>query len=213
MPLVGTRPARLATTVILSVVAYALLSAATAPLPWGHAAAMSVAFVALPTVVIVALGGERPVLGRLDRWLPLSFAVYIPFMVWTLAYVPGNEGFFHDWARVDGGAGAMVARAVLVAAGVAPVDYFCRGIVQRTSSDEWGDRAGYAVATVAWMLGHIPELLWLPGVMGLPVSVAYVTLAGLLGGYAYMRGGNVAGLMLGHAALNWAAITAAAIGT
>jgi membrane protease YdiL (CAAX protease family) len=208
-----SRPARLAATVVLSVVAYVLLSAATSRLSWGHALAMSVAFVALPALVMVVLGGVRMALGRLDRWLPLSFAVYLPFMAWTLAYVPTDAAFFHDWAHIDGGASAMVARAAIVALGVAPVDFFCRAVVQRTSADEWGDRTGYAVATVAWMLGHVPELLWLPNVMGLPAGLAYIALAGLLGGYAYMRGGNVAGLMLGHATLNWVTIVAAAMWT
>ncbi len=208
MPFLGTRQRRLAAIIILSIGAYVLLSAATATIPWGHAASMSLSFVALP-VAVVALDKERLALGRLDRWLPLSFAVYLPFTVWTLAYVPSDPGFFHDWARIDDGAMSVMAHAILVAVAVASVDFFCRRVVQRESADEWGEGVGYAVATVAWMLGHVPELGWLPGVMGLAGAIAYVTLAGVLGGYVYMRGGNVAGLMLGHATLNWAAIAVA----
>lgn len=211
MPAAGTRRNRLAATVLLSLAAYAALWAATASQPWGHAAAMLLAFVALPACIMMALGGERLDLGRMDRWLPLSFAVYLPFMAWTLAYLPSHAGFFQDWARVDGGAPAMLARAIGIAVAVASVDFFCRRVVQRACADEWGRPAGLAVATVAWMLGHVPELLWLPDVMGLSSAIAYVTLAGVLGGYAYMRGGNVAGLMLGHAALNWVAMAAAAM--
>jgi len=149
-------------------------------------------------------------LGRPDLGLAMGVLAYAPFAAWTIAYIPSGADTFRSYAFLDAGAATLAARIVWVALNVAAVDFFCRRVVQRECASMWGAWAGFAVAYAAWMVGHVDELGWLPGIMGWPAALAYVVAAGAVTGLVYMRWANVAGLMLGHAALNWAVIAATA---
>jgi membrane protease YdiL (CAAX protease family) len=201
---------RLLAVLAASLVAYMLLEAALGGLWYGHAAAVFGAFLVVPALLLPLLMRSALAPGRPDVGLVMGVLAYAPFAVWTIGYVPSNAGTFRSYACLDAGAATLVARIVWVALNVAAVDFFCRRVVQRECASIWGAWAGFAVAYAAWMVGHVDELGWLPGIMGWPAALAYVVAAGAVTGLVYMRWDNVAGLMLGHAALNWAVIAATA---
>lgn len=203
---------RLALVVALSCAAYAGLWAYDTGLRGDHALDVTLAFLALPAALLLAMR-ERPELGSADRWLALGVAVYLPFALWVVLYVPSHQGFFRDWAGLDEGAPSVGLHVALVALNVASVDFFCRRVVQLGASRAWGDRRGLALATAAWLAGHVPEALWLDDLMGGAAGVAFILLAGVATGLVYMRGRNVLGLMLGHALLNAIVVAATAIVT
>jgi len=204
------RTGRLLVLLAASAVAYVLLEAALGGLWYGHAAAVFLAFLAVPALLLLLLLRSPLALGRPDLGLAMGVLAYAPFAIWTMAYIPSNADTFRSYAYLDAGTATMVARIAWVALNVAAVDFFCRRVVQRECAAMWGARAGFAVAYAAWMVGHVDELAWLPGIMGWPAALAYVVAAGAVTGLVYMRRENVAGLMLGHAALNWAVIAATA---
>jgi hypothetical protein len=204
------RLGRLLVVLAVSVVAYVLLEAALGGRWYGHAAAVFFAFLVVPATLLLLLMRSALGLGRPDLGLAIGVLAYAPFAAWTIAYIPSNADAFRSYAYLDAGAVTLVARIAWVALNVAAVDFFCRRVVQRECASMWGAWAGFAVAYAAWMVGHVDELGWLPGIMGWPAALAYVAVAGAVTGLVYMRWANVAGLMLGHAALNWAIIAATA---
>jgi membrane protease YdiL (CAAX protease family) len=203
------RLGRLLVVLAASLLAYVLLGAALEGRWYGHAAAVSGAFLVVPALLLLMMRSGLA-LGRLELGLAMGVLAYAPFAAWTVAYVPSNAETFRSYAYLDAGVATLAARVVWVALNVAAVDFFCRRVVQRESASMWGAWAGFAVAFAAWMVGHVDELGWLPGIMGWPAALAYVVAAGAVTGLVYMRWANVAGLMLGHAALNWAVIAATA---
>jgi len=205
-----SRLGRLLVVLAASLAAYVLLEVALGGHWYGHAAAVFGGFLVVPALLLPMLMRSALALGRLDRGLVMGVLAYAPFAVWTVAYVPSNADTFRSYAYLDAGAATLIARIVWVALNVAAVDFFCRRVVQRECASMWGAWAGFAVAYAAWMVGHVDELGWLPGIMGWPAALAYVAVAGAVTGLVYMRWDNVAGLMLGHAALNWAVIAATA---
>ncbi len=206
----GRPERRLGLVVGLSCLAYAPLWALDTGVRGDHAVDVVLAFLVLPAVLLLAMR-ERPELGALDGWLALGVAVYMPFALWFVLVVPSHGDYFREWARLDEGAPYVVGHAALVAANVASVDFFCRRVVQLEASRAWGDRRGFAVATVAWLVGHVPEAIWLDDLVGLAAGVSIIVLAGVATGLVYMRGRNVAGLMLGHATLNIVIIAGTAL--
>ena len=204
------RLGRLLVVLAASVVAYVLLEVALGGRWYGHAAAVFGAFLVVPALLWMPLMRSPLALGRIDLGLAMGVLAYAPFAVWTVAYIPSNADTFRSYAYLDAGAATLVARIVWVALNVAAVDFFCRRIVQGECASMWGAWAGFAVAYAAWMVGHADELSWLPDIMGWPAALAYVLAAGAVTGLVYMRWANVAGLMVGHAALNWVVIAATA---
>ena len=203
------RLGRLLVVLAASLVTYVLLEPLLGGLWYGHAAAVFGAFLAAPALLLLLMR-EGLGLGRADMGLLMGVLAYAPFALWTVAYIPSDPSTFRSYAFLDAGAATLTARIVWVALNVAAVDFFCRRIVQGECASMWGPWAGFAVAYMAWMVGHVDELGWLPGIMGWPAALAYVVAAGAITGLVYMRWANVAGLMLGHAALNWAVIAATA---
>lgn len=200
---------RLALVVASCASAYAVLWSVDMGLRGEHSVDVALAFLVLPAAMLLAMR-EPPDLGALDRWLVQGVVVYLPFALWVVLYIPSHADFFRDWARLEEGGPSVALHATIVGVNVAAVDYFCRRVVQLGASRAWGDRWGLALATAAWLVGHVPEALWLEDLMGLASGLSFIVLAGVATGLVYMRGRNVAGLMLGHALLNVVVIVAAA---
>jgi membrane protease YdiL (CAAX protease family) len=165
------------------------------------AVAMSVSFVAIPAVCL-ALGipsKRGPKLGHLDINFVLSFLLYQIFTLWLLVYIPKNPGFFSDFQM---GSKGHLQYIITVGFYVPPVDFFTRRFIQSEVSHTFGPWAGFWAGTIAWMVGHIPEIIWLSELMGPAGSATFIVVSGLVTGFIYMRYKNVLGLMTGHWLVN-----------
>ena len=171
----------------------------------GHIIAVAVSFLALPAVWLRYRGRDRD-LGGLDAGFLSGIALYLAFAVWVLLYVPRNPDFFLDFQDPLASAPEVFASLSLAAIHVMPVDYFCRRVVQLEAERHWGPWWGFAAATCAWGLGHVVEWFWLKELMGPMGAAVFIAVAGVTTGLLYMKWHNAIGLMLGHAALNWAVI-------
>ena len=171
----------------------------------GHVLAVAVSFLVLP-VLWLRYRGRGWDLGGLDAGLLSGIALYLAFAVWILLYVPSDPGFFLDFQDPLASAPEVLASVFIAAVHVMPVDYFCRRVVQLEAERHWGPWWGFAAATCAWGLGHVVEWFWLKELMGPIGSTVFIAVAGVTTGLVYMKWHNAIGLMLGHAALNWAVI-------
>jgi hypothetical protein len=184
---------------------FGLLELGLAQVTNGHILAVAVSFLALPALWLWYRGRAQD-LGGLDAGLLSGLALYLAFTVWVLLYVPRDPGFFLDFQDPNASAPEVLASVLLTAVHVMPVDYFCRRVVQLEAERHWGPWWGFATATCAWGLGHVVEWFWLKELMGPLGATAFIAVAGVTTGLLYMKWHNAIGLMLGHAALNWAVI-------
>jgi len=167
----------------------------------GSAIAMFVSFLVIPAICL-ALGvpskrGSR--LGRFDFKFVISLLIYQIFTLWLLVYLPRNPGFFSDFSL---GSTDHISYLIMVGLYVPPVDFFTRRIIQSEVTNTFGPWAGFWAGTLAWLVGHIPEVFWLSELMGPTGSAIFIVISGLVTGLLYMRYKNVLGLMTGHWLLN-----------
>lgn len=138
-------------------------------------------------------------LGTFDRGFLISLAVYLIFGVWIIAYYPVNPHYFK---KFDLGSWEYLSYVVMVALYVMPVDFMTKRVIQYEMSAAFGTWNGYWVGTVAWMVGHVLEVVWLSELMGPAGSTTFIVVSGLVTGWLYMKYKNVLALMTGHWAIN-----------
>jgi len=162
---------------------------------------MFVSFLVIPAVCLAyGIPSKRgPKLGHLDLKIILGILIYQVFTLWLLVYVPKNPGFFSDFPL---GSPEHLQYLVTVAFYVPPVDFFTRRFIQSEVSHTFGQWPGFYAGFAAWLVGHIPEVIWLSELMGLASTIVFVIIAGIATGLIYMRYKNVLGLMTGHWLLN-----------
>jgi membrane protease YdiL (CAAX protease family) len=165
------------------------------------ALAMFISFLVIPAIFLaVGLPSKRgPKLGRFDGKFVISLLLYQIFTLWLFVYIPKNPGFFSDFSL---GSTEHISYILLVGLYVPPVDFFTRRFIQSEVAHTFGPWAGFLAGTAAWLVGHIPEVLWLSELMGLAGSATFIVVSGLVTGLIYMRYKNVLGLMGGHWLLN-----------
>ncbi len=165
------------------------------------AIAMFISFLVIPAIFLaLGLPSKRgPKLGRIDVKFVISLLIYQIFTLWLLIYIPKKPGFFSDFSI---GSADHITYLILVGLYVPPVDFFTRRFIQSEVSNTFGPWAGFWAGTAAWLVGHIPEVLWLSELMGLAGSATFIVISGLVTGLLYMRYKNVLGLMTGHWLVN-----------
>ena len=163
--------------------------------------AMFISFFMIPSIFL-ALGipsrrGHK--LGKFDTKFLLCLLLYQVFTLWILAYLPRKHEFFMDFSI---GSMGHISYIILVGLYVPPVDFFTRRVIQSEVSLSFGKWAGFSAGTAAWLVGHIPEIVWLSELMGPWGSAVFIIVSGLVTGLLFMRYKNVLGLMGGHWVLN-----------
>jgi hypothetical protein len=138
-------------------------------------------------------------LGTFDKGFLITLAVYLMFGVWIMAYYSVSPLYFK---RFDLGSWEYLSYVVLVALYVMPVDFLTRRVIQHEMGATFGTWNGYWAGTVAWMVGHVLEVIWLSELMGPAGSTTFVVISGLVTGWMYVRYKNVLALMTGHWAIN-----------
>jgi membrane protease YdiL (CAAX protease family) len=163
--------------------------------------AMTVSFLVIPAVCLAfGIPSKRgPKLGHIDTKLAVSLLFYQIFTLWLMIYIPKDPGFFSDFSL---GSSGHIQYIITVGFYVPPVDFFTRRFIQSEVAHNFGPWAGFWAGTVAWMVGHIPEIVWLSELMGPAGSATFIVISGLVTGFLYMRYKNVLGLMTGHWLVN-----------
>jgi membrane protease YdiL (CAAX protease family) len=165
------------------------------------AVGMSVSFLAIPAICLAfGIPSKRgPKLGKIDSKFAISLLLYQVFTLWLMVYIPRDPGFFSDFSL---GSSEHVQYIITVGFYVPPVDFFTRRFIQSEVTHTFGPWAGFWAGTIAWIVGHILELVWLSELMGPAGSATFIVVSGLVTGLLYMRYKNVLGLMTGHWLVN-----------
>jgi hypothetical protein len=157
-----------------------------------------IAFLFMP-IIMLAISGRKLELGGCDKGFLVSVVVYQFFALWLTAYYWTNPDYFKDYEIIDG---EYLLYLALVAFYVPSVDFFTRRIIHLEVERSWGEVKGLVVGTVAWMVGHSWELVWLSELTGSVGSFLFILISGVVTGLLYQRYKNVIGLMVGHWMLN-----------
>lgn len=150
-------------------------------------------------LLVIRTTPKKLALGRLDPGLLVSLAVYQIFGLWIIAYYFVNPHYFKKY---DLGSWDYLGYVLMVGVYVAPVDFMTRRVIQHEMASAFGTWNGYWAGTVAWIVGHILEIVWLSELMGPAGSATFIVLSGLVTGLLYMKYKNVIALMLGHWTIN-----------
>lgn len=120
-------------------------------------------------------------------------------------YSAHDPAFMHHPARVLplGPAIWVTVSMCIIAAGT---DLTTRGFVLLGLSRYTPVAVAVVAQDAIWFLGHVVEIGWLSRSMGLYAAVALTLTLGLLGDVVALRTRNVAGLAIGHIALNIAMV-------
>ena len=157
-----------------------------------------IAFLFIP-VLFLAFTKRGMELGKIDSGLVKTMVVYQAFAFWIVAYYFGKPDFFVDYDLL--GTEYLVYLAMVVFY-VPPVDFFTRRMVHLEIEKVYGLKMGFAVGTLAWVVGHAGEIVWLSKLTGLAGSSIFILVTGLVTSYLYQRYKNIWGLMIGHWVLN-----------
>jgi len=130
----------------------------------GHAIAVFIGFFVVPVIALLA-AKQKKIFGELKGafW---GLSAYDVFLIWILVYYfvyPERFAFlkFANLASAE-----FVFWNIFTAMNVMPVDYFSKRIVQQETEALFGAKIAFAIQVAVWCAGHIPEFLWLNGIMG-----------------------------------------------
>lgn len=162
---------------------------------------VAVPFLALP-LAWAWWRGELRGLGRLDRAFAWSIAVYLPFGVWGVLATRGADDYLSALAGSVATPAAAAFWVVATFLHVGAVDYFTKRVVQHEAGLRWGALGGFLAGLAAWLVGHVPEWMWLRDMDGELGAALFILATGIATGLAYARWRNVWGLMVGHLVVN-----------
>jgi len=157
-----------------------------------------VAFLFIP-VLLLTITGRKLELGNRDHGLLISIIGYQFFALWLISYYWVNPDYYKEYEIFSGDHLLYLA---LVAFYVPPVDFFTRRVVHLEIERGFGKKMGLIVGTVAWMVGHSWEVIWLSELTGVVSSFLFILVSGVVTGLLYLRYKNVLGLMVGHWMVN-----------
>lgn len=149
--------------------------------------------------LVIKISPRKLELGKLDKGFLISLLVYQVFGIWIIAYFWVDPHYFKTYDLMSW---EYLSYVLLVSIYVAPVDFVTRRFIQHEFALEFGAWNGFGVGTVAWLLVHVFEFVWLSELMGPVGSAAFIITSGLLTGLLYMKYKNVLALMLGHWTMN-----------
>jgi hypothetical protein len=121
-----------------------------------------------------------------------AYGVFTPIFVFLFGASVGPVG--DGWR--------YVYSAMLVSINVSSVDFFTKRVVQYVIDKELGVKFGVVAGFLAWVIGHIPEHLWLSS-YGTPITSAlFLAGTGIVLSIIYAKTKDVVGFMMGHAGMN-----------
>ena len=167
----------------------------------GSAVSSFISFLVIPSIFLaMGLPARRGLaLGKLDLGALVSILAYQLFGLWVIAYYWSDPEYFTDYEL---GSANHLRYIALLAIYVPSVDFFTRRVVHLEIMKVFGARTGFLLGTAAWLLGHIPEVIWISELMGQWGALAFILVSGLFTGLLYWKYRNVIGLMAGHWLMN-----------
>ncbi|MDD5502987.1 MAG: hypothetical protein PHH26_05960 [Candidatus Thermoplasmatota archaeon] len=166
----------------------------------GHSIAVFAGFFAAPVIVLLVTK-QKKIFGEFKGWF-WTLSAYDILLFWVLAYyfvAPEKFAFLkfeNLWSA------QFLLWNIFTAMNVMPVDYFSKRIVQHETEAIFGAKIALALQVAVWCAAHVPEFLWLNGIMGNIGAGVFILFSGIATGLAYWKTKNVWGMMLGHWALN-----------
>lgn len=165
-----------------------------------HSVAVFAGFFVAPVIALL-VAKQKKILGEL-RGAFWTLSAYDIFLFWILAYYFASPEKFNFLKFENLWSAQFLLWNIFTAMNVIPVDYFSKRIVQFETESLFGAKIAFAVQVAVWCAAHVPEFMWLNGILGNFGAAAFILVSGMLTGLAYWKTKNVWGLMLGHWALN-----------
>ena len=155
-------------------------------------------FLVLPATIL-AIRGRGVFQDKKTNWLfPFIFYLLVFLLAGGFYFV--NPDFYYGFQQDL--SPSAIFWLVFLAIRVFSVDYFTKRVVQGELEPVIGPYGAQAFQLVAWMVGHVYEVVWLVPLWGYAGGIIFLLVTGVASGYIYSKGGSVQAFMVFHWLMN-----------